>query len=334
MFSNHGAPPSFFKRGILLLSFVGTACVTSKPQLPRPETIAFGSCNKQVAAQPLWNTIDSHKPDFFIWLGDVVYTKDDSISTLKSALQSQNQLQNYKQFRNSTKVIGVWDDHDFHNEHPNRTAPEKTERQELFLDFLKEPKQSNRRSQDGIYQDYHFSTAAGPVHLFLLDTRYHKDPWGREAKTILGEMQWTWLEHKLKIYKDGIHIFASSIQILPNAHRFDHWGRIPKERQRFLDALANHDIQTAIVISGDRHIAELSYLPSEDSGLPRGIWELTSSGLTHSYDSFKGERNPFRKQDVFFNKNFGLIHFSKEALELEVRDQDNKVRIKQTIKIQ
>ena len=62
-----------------------------------------------------------------------------------------------------------------------------------------------------------------------------------------------------------------------------------------------------IILSGDRHIAEIS----KDSllGMTYPLIDFTSSGLTHSYTSFKSEPNPYRISNVIADKNFGILHF-------------------------
>ena len=38
------------------------------------ERISFASCSHQDKEQPLWSEIARWDPDYFIWLGDAVYT--------------------------------------------------------------------------------------------------------------------------------------------------------------------------------------------------------------------------------------------------------------------
>ena len=62
-----------------------------------------------------------------------------------------------------------------------------------------------------------------------------------------------------------------------------------------------------LLLSGDRHISEFSKLEMEGLGYP--LWDFTSSGLTHSYSSFKEEPNKLRVGDVVSSLSYGLIHF-------------------------
>jgi alkaline phosphatase D len=62
-----------------------------------------------------------------------------------------------------------------------------------------------------------------------------------------------------------------------------------------------------MVISGDRHISEIS---KTEKGLAYPLIDFTSSGLTHAYRKFTGEPNPFRVGEVVSTESFGAIRFN------------------------
>lgn len=53
----------------------------------------------------------------------------------------------------NTSIIGVWDDHDYGMSNGDRSFKSKDLMREIFLDFLDEPKDSERRLEKstGIY---------------------------------------------------------------------------------------------------------------------------------------------------------------------------------------
>jgi len=53
--------------------------------------------------------------------------------------------------------------------------------------------------------------------------------------------------------------------------------------------------------------------------------DFTSSGMTHSYTSFKSEPNKFRIGNVVSDKSFGLLkfNFNKKEVQLEMRGDNN-----------
>lgn len=75
----------------------------------------------------------------------------------------------------STKIYGVWDDHDSGINDGGKSNPQKEEIRQLFLDALDEPQDSPRRSQSGgMYASYYLDSAK-KVKLILLDNRYEND---------------------------------------------------------------------------------------------------------------------------------------------------------------
>lgn len=74
-----------------------------------------------------------------------------------------------------TKVIGVWDDHDFGINDGDKTFQQKYLTRDIFLDFIDEPEDSIRRMDrnSSIHQDYiihgknNFKT-----HIVLIDNRF------------------------------------------------------------------------------------------------------------------------------------------------------------------
>ncbi|SMF28414.1 alkaline phosphatase D family protein [Pseudobacteriovorax antillogorgiicola] len=311
-----------------------SGCVSTNPTLhpaDKPlgtvQTLAFGSCNDQNRPQPLWQPIKAIKPDLWIWAGDMVYADTDQKKEWQAAYSKQLENPGYQSLVSQVPVIGVWDDHDFALNDSDRTAKNKSTSQEVTLDFLNEPDESPRRQRNGIYQDYHFTSTLGPVHIYLLDTRYHKDPWGPEQGNILGEQQWQWLDESLQQHSKGIHLFVSSIQLVPQDHPWESWNRFANERSKFLDLIKKHRLQIPIVLSGDRHIAELSHIPGEELENQHGLWEITSSGLTHSYIAFESERNRYRVGTVFAELNFGSLVFDAETKSITLRIHDHQSQV-------
>ena len=259
----------------------------------------------------------------------MVYADTDDVLKMRKIFNKQKLSPEYRRFATDTPIVGIWDDHDYYDNDSDRLAPHKIQAQKEVLDFLGEPEDSLRRRRAGIYEYYKLSSDLGNIHLYLLDTRYHKSPWEESEGTILGEKQWQWLEAGLaETGSDGIHLIVSSLQVLPTDHRFERWDRFSKERTKLFRLMKKYRLNQPIILSGDRHIAEISHINQEDSGVNGGIWELTSSGMTHSYDSFTREDNRYRRGDVFSGLNFATLRFisDSKSVSLEIRDEKGRVR--------
>ena len=159
-------------------------------------------------------------------------------------------------------------------------------------------------------------------------------PTADASKRILGEAQWEWLEHELINSDAQVHIIGSGIQIIPEEHNYEKWANFPKARKRLFDLLEKTKVKYPFLISGDRHIAELSKYQSENMAYP--IYELTSSGLTHSWVIKRKEANMHRVGPLIIERNFGLlrIDWSQEMprLTVEVRGLEDQLYLRKDLK--
>lgn len=68
-------------------------------------------------------------------------------------------------------MLAIWDDHDYGQNDGNKHYPYREESQQIFLDFMDEPKYSTRRRQEGIYASYIVGADNRTVKFILLDNR-------------------------------------------------------------------------------------------------------------------------------------------------------------------
>ncbi len=294
-------------------------------------TIAFGSCNKQNEPQPIWDVVLKDKPDLWIWLGDNIYGDTDDMNLLKSMYDEQLAQPKYQQLIKDCPVIGVWDDHDYGLNDGGKEWTKKEESKELMLDFLKVDKNAEVRKRKGAYQSYTFGEKGQRVKVILLDTRYFRDELEKntigtsrykinETGDILGEAQWNWLEKELTDASVNLYLIGGGIQVIPMDHGFEKWANFPQSRKRFLSILQKSKPQSAILLSGDRHIAEISKMELEGINYP--IYDITSSGMTHSYEAIKDEPNRYRVDNkITGQKNFGLMKIDWNSKPLNVKIQ-------------
>jgi alkaline phosphatase D len=298
-------------------------------------TIAFGSCNKTEEKQVLWDDISATNPDMWIWLGDAIYGDTEDMNIMRSKYQQQKQNTGYKSIMNNVPVIGIWDDHDYGINNGDKTFPAKEGSRDAFFDFLEIPSDSKFRSREGAYQSYRFSSIGGTVAIILLDTRYFKDTDKRqngkyvydESIDLLGNEQWQWLENELRQDAD-IVIIGNGTQVIPEDHNYEKWANYPSSRKRLFDLLNALD-SDVILLSGDRHIGELSQLELNDG---MTVYEVTSSGMTHTYKGLSDEENKHRVSTFTNELNYGLLKISTDSIELQLRGDNNSVLRSLTIK--
>jgi alkaline phosphatase D len=293
--------------------------------------IAAGSCNRQDLQQPLWDSILNFQPQLWVWLGDNIYGDTDDMSVLAEKWSEQKKNPGYRKLLAACPVEGIWDDHDYGRNDAGSEYKWKSESQRLILDFLDEPAESSRRTQSGIYASRVFGPEGKRVCLILLDVRTHRDA-PRTGGDILGEAQWAWFEKTLRASDAQIHIICSGSQILPTEHRHEKWGDYPDSRERLLKLIASTQPGGVILLSGDRHFAEISRLENPWGGPT--LNEMTSSGLTHYFKNFRNEENSLRVGEAFAELNFGTLSINWEAhdIELAIRDAQGVAKQKTNIR--
>ncbi|MBP7399567.1 MAG: alkaline phosphatase family protein [Chitinophagales bacterium] len=302
-------------------------------------TFAFGSCNKENLPQNYWEEIAKQNPDLWIWMGDNIYgdSYDTSVLAFKYLLLKNNFY--YKNFTKSVPVIGTWDDHDYGKNDAGKNFEIKDDSKELFMRFFDISENDPMRFRGGVYDAYLFNENNITINIIMLDTRYFRDTLiadlcdGKKCYLpnyegdILGEEQWEWLENELKNSNADVNILCSSIQVIAQEHRFEKWHNFPNARKRLLDLIATNNEVPTIIISGDRHIAEVSAMQLQ--GEENILYDITSSGLTHTWNNAWSEPNTYRISDLYVEKNFGVLHFNKlnqkVQIELQLFNTDGKL---------
>ena len=299
----------------------GAARPVAAAASPEVLTIAFGSCNRSNRPQDYWSTIVNFEPYAWLWLGDNVYADTDDMEAMAADYRRQKEHPEYAAFTAAVpRIYGTWDDHDYGSNDAGAEWPHKQEAGTLLLDFLDVPADAPVRNRPGVYQAYTVEKNGLAVRVILLDTRSFRDALAPPTKSghryganpegsVLGDPQFAWLEEQLTAA--GTHDFtviASSIQVLPEEHGYEKWANFPAARAALLDALTGYPDLNVVLLSGDRHLGEISRL--EHRG--KIITEITASGLTHSYES-ADEPNAHRVSPLIGSRNFGVLHFAKNA---------------------
>ncbi len=308
----------FFIPGIVLISI--SSCIQpdqSFKEAAPVSRILFGSCARENKPQPILQHIIEKQPDLFIYLGDNIYGDTEDMQVMQEKYDLLGSKPEFQQVRAATTVLATWDDHDYGENDAGRHFRAKAASRELFLNFWEEPVNSERRKHEGIYHSMLLGPEDMTVQIILLDTRTFRDNlWKNDGSgpfkndympnpipdsTFLGDQQWMWLEQQLR-EPARIRIIASSNQFGHEYNGWESWTNVPHERQRMLDLISSTKANGVIFISGDVHWGELSkyevkgYYP---------IYDLTSSGLTETWDSVEVNRN--RVGDPVLETNYGMI---------------------------
>ena len=284
----------------------------------------LGSCLDQDYPQPIWNSIEKEKLDYFIFLGDNVYGDSPfgNLKKMKRAYDKQKKV--LPSFLNDLEVYAIWDDHDYGLNDGGSDYKNKIDAEKLFLDFWEISQNDPRHKREGIY----FSTEKiffdKKFKLIFLDTRFFRSKLLGEKggyisntndnATILGKNQWLWLENELNTEFDFLIIF-SSIQIIPMDHPYEKWSNFPNERTKLLDVLNKFRDKT-ILFSGDRH---RSGIYKKD-----GIFEITASSLNKPGSLFN-ETDKFLIGETYPEANYALFEISGNQIEVQIKNINGEI---------
>ena len=339
-----------------LLWLAGSA-PAAEPVLSR---VAFGSCAKENQPQPIWDAVVDAKPQAFLFIGDNIYADTKDVGVLRAKYRLLGEQPGYQKLKAACPVLATWDDHDYGADDSGAEYPLRRESQQAFLDFFDAPPDDARRKRDGVYSAQLFGPEGKRVQLILLDTRYFRSPLatgyeagergeGRRGKyvpstdpsaTLLGEAQWKWLAEQLRTPAE-VRLIASSIQVIPEDHGWEKWGNFPRERERLFRLIRETKASGVVLLSGDRHLAEISRLRADDpAGVGYPLYDVTSSSLnapsgnqTKAGTRFANEINSHRLGNAYFETNFGTIHIDWDqpdpVIRAQVRDAVGDVVLQQ-----
>lgn len=323
----------------------GVMCYAQKNELqanPANESykIVFGSCAHQDKEQPMLTNAANLNPDVFIYLGDNVYGDTRDMNVLKMKYEKLASKAEFQELKKRTKILSVWDDHDFGGNDEGRHYPFIKESKAIFMDFWEVPQNSDRRKHDGIYGSEYVKLGNKTIQIIMLDTRTFRDnlldnipkdaaykndyvPITEKDSTFLGNKQWKWLEKELS-KKADIRIVATSTQFGHEYNGYESWTNMPLEQAKFVDLIAKTKANGVIFISGDVHWGEISKMNTKNT---YPLYDVTSSGITQTWPSTELNKN--RIGDVITQNNIGLIEifFKNEIpmIKLNLIDKDGIV---------
>ena len=115
-------------------------------------SVTFGSCYGKTNYESDIFTKIAPLTDLFIWLGDSSYVS--SPNRFKESMPPEyvigrlNETKATPGYSQLKRVIGTWDDHDFGKNDGGKTFIAKKQYREIYLDFIGEIQDSERRVQN------------------------------------------------------------------------------------------------------------------------------------------------------------------------------------------
>ena len=248
------------------------------PFLTFSQSINFciGSCAEFTgeAQDSIFYIVPNSEPDFFLWLGDNIYSNESQwgdFKSMKMAYSERHSTTAMEYFFDQIPIqYAIWDDHDYG---PNDSDSSFEGRLVSGRAFEKTWISTPLNIQK--YGDIRWKMRKGEAGFVCLDNRTHRGPKGTQ---VLGANQLKWLEETLREYEDMRVVFiAIGSQVLNSARVYENYSRFPKERNKLLDICSRTRSQV-VFLTGDRHHGEINEKVYKNIK----FIEITSSPLTSS----------------------------------------------------
>ena len=286
-------------------------------------TVAFGSCmyiNEPEVDRPgkpygsgytIFESIRKKNPDIMIWGGDNTYLRESDWDSKTGIYHRNTHSRSIKEIQPllaKTQNFAIWDDHDYGPDNSDRSFYNKQITQKAFKDFWANKYYGmNPNQNEGVFSTFTW----GDAQFFLIDGRFFRSPEARitGAKTMLGTTQFEWLIDALSASKASFKIVVIGGQILNTVLDSENYSHFPEEKEKLLQEITANKIKGIFFLSGDRHFAEMSMLPRNNS---YPIYDWTVSPLTSGIASQKvlKEDNKYKVSgSAFVQHNFGTISF-------------------------
>lgn len=327
-FSAHGPLIRDTVRLVWLVVSLCCACGSPRPKAGEARgdyTITFSSCLSQFGDTSLWNVIARENSQLFLFMGDTVYADTLDLGVKRSAFARLNADKNYREFKKKTRVLAVWDDHDYGYNDAGGSYRAKKQMQKIFLDAFNEPADSPRRKQEGIYTAEQIAVNGKMIQIIVLDVRYFRSDWTfgprkppfsrtyavdrRETSTMLGERQWQWLKAETERPAD-LRVLVSSTPVLSDDYLGERWGAFPLERDRLYQLMASAKTGKWLILTGDRHFAQIS---EKHGVLDYPLVELMASGMNTIWEDGSRETDSYRVGATLADYNYGTLRIDSRA---------------------
>jgi alkaline phosphatase D len=183
-------------------------------------------CLRQQDPVPALDRYVAAKPDVVLWVGDNVYadTEDDP-SHIERCYAALEQKPGFKQLRDQSTFLAVWDDHDYGLNDDGMRYKLKKASHGIFRRFWRH-EQRVPSDRPGVFHSQIFGEPGKRCQVIMLDGRFNREDPG-DASDTLGEPQWAWLAEELRKPADLRFIVSGYQVLLDRETKFETWAKFP-----------------------------------------------------------------------------------------------------------
>jgi alkaline phosphatase D len=330
------------------------------PSTTAPVTFAWSGdlggqsrCRQGAAGYPIFDTIRAQQPDFFIFLGDTIYSDDVCLSppnepganftaTTLPEYRARHRYQHgapaLRRFLQAIPVYVIWDDHEVKNDFAGPFENQMPAGRQALREYW--PIRTDESDPHRLYRTVRYGA---DLELFLLDTRQYRSKNGDQdgpAKTMLGSQQLAWLLQGLRGTTATWKVIVTSVPlsvpkggglIVPG---YDGWAGgsdgtgFERERQVIVDAIVGDKIKNVVFIGGDIHWVQANMYDVNQDGTP-DFHEFVAGPLSARHGRLTPPSPALHPKNLINEggyDNFGVVRVTKEAFAVSIIDDAGKTR--------
>lgn len=314
-----------------------------------------GRCRRGSAGYPIFDVMRAQQPDFFLFLGDTVYSDAlcpsppnepgaDFLATTLDEYRARHRYQRgaeaLRRLLNSVPVYTIWDDHEVQNDFAgpfNSQMPAGRQALREYWPIRVVPEDSHRL--------YRTVRAGADLELFILDTRQYRSRNADQdgpAKTMLGEKQLQWLLSGIAESTATWKVIVTSVPLsISKGGRAgvsgnDGWAGgldIPGfewERQVIVDYILDRKLKNVVFLAADVHYVQANAYDPNDDGTP-DFHEFIAGPLSaatgpQTLASASATLRPTTLINEGGYYNFGLVRVTKSSFDVRVLDEAGVTR--------
>lgn len=305
-------------------------------------------CRIGADGYPIFNQLRRQALDFFLFLGDTIYSDDTCPSPpnepgadFKATTLEQYRLRHryqrdalaLRRFLETVPVYVVWDDHEVKNDFSGPFEPQTAAGRQALRDYW--PIASPPDDPQRLYRSVRYGA---DLELFILDTRQYRslntDPDGPD-KTMLGSAQLQWLLDGLAQSTATWKVIATSVPLsIPKGkgttgRGFDGWAGgldgtgFERERQILVEAILTRHLKNVVFLAGDVHYVQANAYDPNGDGVT-DFHEFVAGPLSAAQGRMTLP-NPTLKPTTLIHEggyyNFGLVRVTPSSFDVTVVDE-------------
>jgi phosphodiesterase/alkaline phosphatase D-like protein/membrane-associated phospholipid phosphatase len=289
------------------------------PLGPASFSFVLGSCQIGGSNGQVFDAMRAADPLFVLAMGDWTYGNVDENDPAQFRAQYDLNLTAPAQaaLYAQAPVTYVWGDHDYGGNDSDRTSASRPAAMQVYRQMTPHyPLASD--PQAAIYQAF----TVGRVRFVVTDSRASRDPAddpSGEFRSALGVQQRAWLLGEFaRADRYGLVVWVNPDPWVADASPgSDTWAGFAEERQVIADAIADHDVDNLLMVSGDAHMlafddgTNTDYSASQAGGFP-----LFHVAAVDRRPSVKG--GPYSGAVIPGGGQFGTVDVRDEGTAVEV----------------